>query len=560
MKTIKIGVILLAITLFMPLFSCLDLDKLNEDPNNPVKVSSNYILPYVLSKTALYYKSLGNYNSQVAGAMQYVQVGTNESSWKINHYNWDKGSWDGFYDVLRNIQMINGYALESKNPFFEAISLIFRAAVFGVTTDVFGDIPYAESLKAKEGLYFPKYDEQKYIYKGILEDLNKAEALLAQPDIATYKVTPAADLMYAGNAAKWRKFCNSLRLRYAMRLYDKKNDMSALGVDIIAIFNDAAGKAFTAVDDDALVKYIGTTPENSAPGGKLNSSNPPFATKPCATLVDKLQSISDPRLYRWVMPVAIKWDLNIAAETDKTVTTMFGDSYTVKYLPTTNSSLDTSLYVGLPMGLAVQDAMNYNKGSYSQTFNAERSPFISYMHGRYRENTDPLLRLDIMDYSEVEFLLAEAAFRGGFSVAGTAESHYRKGIEASMARWGIIDGKNGFSFNAYYSNPGVDYAAAANKLERIMEQKWLAGWLNVEPWFDWRRTGYPDLKPGPVASYGPAIPIRMAYPVPNSDEKYMVNYNEAVGRLEATVFVPAGQSKDHVMSKIWVIQGTGKPY
>ena len=93
-----------------------------------------------------------------------------------------------------------------------------------------------------------------------------------------------------------------------------------------------------------------------------------------------------------------------------------------------------------------------------------------------------------------------------------------------------------------------------------MEQKWIAGWQNVEPWLDWRRTGFPDLKAGPVASYGPAIPIRLAYPVPNSDEKYMVNYNEAVNRLEPTVFVPAGQSKDHVMSKIWVIQGTGKPF
>lgn len=560
MKTIKISLLLLILTLFMPLFSCLDLDELNEDPNNPEKVSSNYILTYVISKTAQNYKSLGNYNSQMAGAMQYVQVGTNESSWKINHYNWDKGSWGGWYDVLRNIQIIQDYAVKDSNPLFEAISLTLRAFVFGTTTDLFGDIPYSESLKASEEVYFPKYDEQKITYKGILEDLNKAETLFAGEDIANYKMTASADLLYSGNAAKWRKFCNSLRLRYAMRLYDKKNDMSAIGIDVISIFNDAAGKAFTSNDDDALVKYIGTTAENSAPGGKLNSSNPPFATKPCATLVDKLQALNDPRLYRWVMPVTIKWDLNITGETDKTITNMFGDTYTVKYLPTTNTALDTSLYVGLPMGLSVQDAMNYNKGNYSQTFYAERSPFISYMHGRYRENTDTYLRFDIMDFSEVEFLLAEAAMRGGFNVAGTAESHYRKGIEVSLARWGISDGKNGFSFNAYYNNPLVNYGSAGNKLERIMEQKWIAGWQNVEPWLDWRRTGFPDLKAGPVASYGPAIPIRLAYPVPNSDEKYMVNYNEAVNRLEPTVFVPAGQSKDHVMSKIWVIQGTGKPF
>jgi len=171
-----------------------------------------------------------------------------------------------------------------------------------------------------------------------------------------------------------------------------------------------------------------------------------------------------------------------------------------------------------------------------------------------------LLRMDIMMYSEVEFLLSEAALKGGFSVTGTAESHYQKGIEASMSRWGITSGKNGYNFNTYYNSPNVSYSSASNKLERIMEQKWLAGWLNVEPWFDWRRTGYPDLKTGPVASYGAALPLRMEYPVPNSDEKYMVNYNEAVERLESTIYVPAGQSKDHSYSKMWLVQGTGKPY
>ena len=93
-----------------------------------------------------------------------------------------------------------------------------------------------------------------------------------------------------------------------------------------------------------------------------------------------------------------------------------------------------------------------------------------------------------------------------------------------------------------------------------MEKKWIALWLNIEPWFDWRRTGYPDLKTGPVAEYGAALPLRYMYPEPNQDEKYMVNYNEAVERLEPTIYVPTGQSNDHTYSKIWVIQDTGKPY
>ncbi|MCE5345195.1 MAG: SusD/RagB family nutrient-binding outer membrane lipoprotein [Bacteroidales bacterium] len=560
MKTIKISAFILALTILLPLSSCLDLDELNEDPNNPIEVSSNYILTYVLTNTAQAYKSLGEYNSNVSGTMQYIQVGTNFSADNMNYYDWSRASWSGYYDLLRNIEIINKNAKEDGHPFFEAISLTLRAFLFGTITDLFGDSPYSESLQADNDLFFPKYDEQQYIYKGILEDLKNADELLSRSDIGNYKVLSSSDVLYGGNAAKWRKFANSLRLRYCMRLINKESEMSGIGVNIITEFNEAVANSFTSNSDDANVDYLGTTAANSAPGGLLNSSNPPYNSKPCATIVDTLQSINDPRLYRWVMPVQHKWDYTVSKVTTKTVVNMFGDSYSVQYWPTLNPKVDTSLYVGLPMGLAVQDAMNYNKGDDAATYNSEQSPYISYMHGRYRKNSDTYIQMDLMMYSEVEFLLAEAAERGIFIVSGTAETHYKSGILASMNRWGISDGSNGFSFNSYYADSKVNYSSASTKLERIMEQKWIALWLNVEPWFDWRRTGYPNLKAGPVAEYGSALPLRFMYPEPNQDEKYLVNYNTAVDRLESTIFVPNGQSKDHTYSKMWILQGTGKPY
>ena len=41
----------------------------------------------------------------------------------------------------------------------------------------------------------------------------------------------------------------------------------------------------------------------------------------------------------------------------------------------------------------------------------------------------------IMDYTETEFLLAEAAERG-FSVSGTAETHYNNAVKSSIIYWG----------------------------------------------------------------------------------------------------------------------------
>jgi hypothetical protein len=560
MKKIKFFIIVVALTLLLPVSSCKKFDELNVNPNAKEVVSSNFVLTYVLANTAKMYNSLGDFESDVSGALQYIQRGTNEGSDATNHYLWARKSWSQFYDLLRNDEIIYKAAITNKNKFFEGISLTLRAFLFGTMTDLYGDIPYSESLQASAGIFFPKYDKQQDVYKGILADLKQASAILSDPGISQYKIDPASDILYKGNPDKWRKFANSLRMRYSMRLFNKKAEMQQAGVDIVSEFNDAASYSFKAVDDAASVAYIGTTEDNSAIGGLLNSSNPPFLFKPCKTMVDTLTSLDDPRLQRWTMPVQRKWDYNVTSPQGVTVANIFGESYNVTLIPPSAHDVDTSLYVGLPMGLATVDLVTYNDESGSSfTYPPERSPYISFLHPRYRENNETYIRMDLMTYNEVEFLLAEAAQTSGFSITD-AEQHYKNGIIASLKRWGITDGSNGFNFDNYYNNPGVSYASASNKQERIMEQKWIAGWLTIEPWFDWRRTGYPQFKTGPVTQYGAAVPIRFMYPSPNQDPKYLVNYDAAVKDLERTVYVPTGQSADHNYSRIWLLQGTNKPY
>jgi len=558
MKTIKIKSII-ALALIFQLTSCLDLTELNLDPNSPVNVSSNYILTYVLTTTARTYKSIGDHKTGVAGAMQYNQMGTNDGMPEVNQYLWTNGSWSGYYDLLRNIKIINEKSVAENNKLFEAISLTMRAFLYGTLTDLFGDVPYSESLQASEALYFSKYDDQKDIYKGILTDLKNAESLLGDPGISGHKISASADVVYGGDAAKWRKFTNSLRLRYCMRLINKKTDMSAMGIDIVSEFNAAAAQAFTSNNDNAVVNYLGTTAANSAKGGLLNTANPEYQTKPSKTVVDKLKALKDPRLHRWALPVLTKWDFNATVSSDVTVKNWFGETFQVKIMPTTNTALDTSFYVGMPANISLSDAQNYNRGAGAIPSKPEQSPYVSYLHSRFRANSETYIKMDLMMYSEVAFLLAEAAQRGGFSVTDP-ETHYRNGIIASMNRWGISDGANGFSINNYYNNPSVSYSGATNKIERIIEQKWISLWLYAEAWFDYRRTGFPALVVGPVTQYGKALPLRYMYPVPSQDPKYLVNYNAAVAKLEATSYVPTGQSKDHSYSKMWLLQGTGKPW
>ncbi|MBB5281943.1 hypothetical protein HNQ92_000064 [Rhabdobacter roseus] len=557
MKATKSICITLLATLSLFLSSCEDLTEINKNPNSPENVSSNFIMTYVLTTTGKTVFTLGKDGSKIGAAMQYMQAGTNEGAAVINQYAWTQESWNTYYDILRNNQLVYDNGVRDNNRFFQAIALTMKSFVFGLLTDLYGDIPYSEALKAGSSTFFPKYDAQADVYKGILTDLREASALLSSLE-AKDAVSATSDVMYKGDAAKWRKFANSLRLRYALRLVDKKAEMNALGVNIEAEFKEATALAFASNADDASIAYLGTNGDNSAPGGPLNSSNPNFLLKPGKPLVSKLYALNDPRLHRWVQPVQRKWDTGVTQTKVVTVTNIFGESYSVTYVPAASSSADTSLYVGLPIGMPITQAVAYNKGNDGAVYPNERNPYVSFIHDRYRKNTDPLVTMNLMTYSEVEFIRAEAALLGSFGLTDPAD-HYKKAIRASMEKAGVFSAAS-FDFEKYYAQPAVSYAAAANKQERILEQKWLSSWFGIQSWFDWRRTGYPALKAGEVAQFGPALPVRYMYPSPNLDPSYLVNYTSAVDRIGTSPYIPSGQSKDHPYGKMWLIQGTGKPW
>jgi hypothetical protein len=558
MKISKIIYSLVAV-MGLLLMSCEDLSEVNQNPNSPEEVSANYIMSYVLTHSAKAYYALGAEGSDLSGAMQYIQMGTNEGATRINQYGWSAASWSEYYNILKNNDLMYQAAVRDNNRFFQAIALTMKSFVFGLMTDLFGDIPYSEALQAASEQYYPRYDSQLDVYKGILTDLKTASTLLGSLG-ATDVVSAGSDVLYGGKAASWKKFANALRMRYALRLSAKKAEASAAGIDIVAEFKDAAGAAFTANGDDATMAFIGTTKDNSAAGGLLNASNPLYYIKPSKSFIDKLTALGDPRRDRWFQPVLNKWDAKATTATDKTVTNAFGENFTVKYMPAkAGANVDTSLYVGLPVGLAIVDATSYNKGDDGTAYNPERSPYISFLHNRYRTNTEAYVKMNLITYAEVEFMLAEAALDGSWGISGTAEDHYKSGIKASLDKYNAQVAA-GFSFDRYYAQNAVSLASASNKLERISEQKWIAGWLSVEPWINWRRTGFPALKTGPAAQFGAAIPVRFVYPIANADVKYLVNYNAAVNKLEPTSFVPTGQSKDHQYSKMWLLKGTSAPW
>jgi hypothetical protein len=137
----------------------------------------------------------------------------------------------------------------------------------------------------------------------------------------------------------------------------------------------------------------------------------------------------------------------------------------------------------------------------------------------------------IMTYAEVLFLQAEAAHRGW--IAASAATLYYDGIRASMTQYDAQNPANNptdAEITAYLANPDVVFNPAT-ALDQIHLQLWIALYMNAnEAFAHWRRTGTPELTPGPdLITAGGVIPVRFSYPA--GEQSYnSANLNTAISR------------------------------
>lgn len=556
----KIITVILSIAFISIINSCSDFDEINVSPNDVSELTPNFLLTTNTRNLAYIYSDFGYWNSRIPSLLQYYQVGDGYKSEEFNALYWQPGGhspWESIYLSLVDVKAMSDLSVEEGNVFTEAAALVYRAVFIDLVSKIYGDVPFSEINQLDDGIVFPKYDEQKEIYETLLVDLKTAKNMIEGISGSKVPVLDGYDLLYNGDKSKWIKFINSLRIRMCLLLNNKKADLS---VNIDAEFQDAAQDVFTSSADNAVLNYLGNSPGTSFRGGPFNASELTYARRMGLGFLNTLRDQNDPRLYRWLRPVEKNWDKEIDVEKTIQITDPLGQTFSVTKLPYPDDyeDLDTNLYVGLPVGK--KDSWTiYNAGPQATSVEPKTSPFISRLSDIYFQNANKYIGMNIITYSEVEFILAEVAAIGAFGV-NDAEGHYKKAIEASMDEWGIFnDYVGGFDFNNFYSQESVDLSKATNKHERIMIQKWVSMFFRTEPWFDWRRTGYPDFEV-PFDSDQPALPIRYHYDLPNPpDPQYVEYYNQAVDRLEKTEYVQIG-SKDDYRSRMWLLQNTGKPY
>jgi len=269
----------------------------------------------------------------------------------------------------------------------------------------------------------------------------------------------------------------------------------------------------------------------------------------CATLVDTLQSLNDPRLGLWAQKIDIPLvAVDSPADRDEIVDGIryVGPDITDHYDSINGIPIDEDPdYVGLPPAWSnVPQAYNLNPNLEQ----APHNPHASHLNDRYKEASGPLLKSRLLTAAEVHFIIAEAALKGW--TTENAQSHYEAGVKASFDAWGISA-----DYNTYIAGTGVAWEGT---LEQIMEQKWIASWTAAaEAWFDYRRTGLPALQAGKYVKRD-ALPLRFYYSVEEIDLN-PDNVSKAIENLEITEY-SAPDDNNSAWSKMWVLQGTGKPY
>lgn len=383
--------ILTAVAFFLTVASaCTNgFEEMNVNPNSPTEIQAPFLLTTAIERGVdrVWGSNIRYERLNIDGPMCWMgylgrNIYSNEGddyTIQLSMYN---NTWKALYnDALVNLQRIIAISSpegSSPNPSYEGVALVLRSWIFSVMTDCYGAIPYTQALKgtAATPIYNPEYDDMETIYAGLLSDLKIANEKLV---VGGPAISKTADLLYAGDLMKWKKFANSLRLRLANRQAVKVPAASK------AVFAEILGDPttypiFSSNADNVVLKHTVNRPSNNEwhetmiQGGRTDWNVG-------KTLVDKMLALNDSRLPVFAQSVG-------------------------------------GTYVGIPNGLpdAVATAYLNSTSKIGTAFLAADAPSV------------------VMTYAELQFILAEAALDGDLLI-GSAQTYFENGVTASFAQF-----------------------------------------------------------------------------------------------------------------------------
>lgn len=549
----KLYIMLLsALTLGGTFTSCSDnhMESVNTDDTKSPTINPNAQLTTALLQTYGDFGLMDTYRSYITGFTQYFAGG-----WNVSFYagavNPDNDQmrliWDQYYSVgIKNL--VDAIHNSKDMPNTNAALRIHRVYLMSILTDTYGDIPCSEAgLGFIEGISNPKYDKQEDIYNWFFAELKDCVSQLGTgSDRISGDVTSLN-----GDTDLWKKYANSLILRFAMRISDVNPALAQQEFEgVLASESGYIGNS----NENAYVKYL-DAPFTLYDGSRdldfranalseiLYGQDPTSPTFVCSTLYNMLKDNNDPRLLKICRNYINTTRSETKPEgcfdvTDDMVAWENAGGTGVQ--PNDPGAAWWDQWPTVPATSEIptlqQLVNNYPDKGYDQSNYPARMtrPFLALA---FEQPNCPGI---LITSAEVEFLLAEAATKG-WAVQGDAESHYEAGIRAAMQLlndcYDIVGKISETDINDYIAaNPLGD-----NPKEQINKEAYILHLTNpAEAWANLRRSDYPVLQDR--AKFGNftytcvdgfKTPVRLKYP--NLEAKYnSVNYKEAIERLGGT--------------------------
>lgn len=399
------------------------------------------------------------------------------------------GIGDRLYDLE---QLVQGLP-EEEQPRYQnmvRIARILKAYYTFYVSDIYGSIPYSEAFQGRYGgTLKPSYDTQQEIFAQLESELKEAITTLKAGSPAPQVSLGLYDQYYGGDAQKWIKAANALRLKIAMRQL-KANPATAQSI-IKEVLSQPAADLMSSNDDSWVFKA------NAAFTGGGNWD--PTTLRAPKPIVDFMWENNDPRIDAFFTPNAYSQaniNLLIAAKQLPAGTTVPARRYVGSY---TN-----------PDDVKVPAILQRFYTPRSVTSNGQRLNIdtLSFIQPRLFRPAQAdasgnagtgLSYLPVITFADFAFMRAEAAARGVTSES--AKTWYETAVTSSI-RWydTIAQGAKLTDYtpvtqaeiDAYLADPQIAYDPS-KAINQIASQAYLHFLKQpTEGWALWKRTGFPN--------------------------------------------------------------------
>lgn len=460
MKNIKKSIIA---TLFLAAFftSSCEFGDINQDPDNLIEAPIAQQLSNLTVNVGFMSGSdLNRYSSLIMQQYSGQSTGALNQTQQYEQYlitgSDQNNVWNSIYaTILNDAENIITTATKTQSPHYSGVAKILKAYTYQIAVDTWGSIPFSETQKLVANTK-PKYDADSEIYTNIVKLLDEG---IAEVSATTSTISPGTNSnifpgTFSTTKNNWIKFANTLKLRIFLHYSEKDATFAKSKIDALI----AASVPFMASNTDSFKMNFVDAAGARNPIDQFETSRPNYLVAN-AKLVGMMNTKTDPRrqFYFTQYPAA------------------------------------SGLFVG-----AVGGAPS-NAGLYSKLH--------TYLRGTLTGSTySGSAPIRMLTFAEYNFIRAEAALR--FGSTGDAQTFFQAGITASMQEAGVVAA----DITAYITANGTLSGTAAQKLEQIINEKYIANFgVVLEPWSDWRRTGYPTITPpsNAVVSY---VPRSLYYP------------------------------------------------